>query len=368
MNSYKHTDIQQTDLFLQHQCSLVACGQGVKRGERVAISLLPGKGDIHSPVGGKVSYVDAYRITIVAENNDVVAPVNLDGLPGDDLKRKLLELGGDIPDADSVSTVIINGVDADTDVLTRQHMLTSSSGTLERGLAAITVLYTPRETVLATLPGIQLSLPEVLRSIISDQYPAGLDPMVVKAVTGKESPEDTVIIGLETVYHLGRIMETGLPVLDTMLTVNGQVKTVPIGMPVGELLRLEGDHVLDQDRIVLGGVMRGTAAVMVSQGVDRTVSAVSIVRNPTPVAMDAACVGCGECVRRCPARLDPAMLTNYAEFGMYDKAAKEHVNACFECGLCGYFCIARRPMLQYIRLAKNELAVAQRQIEEVVTS
>ena len=368
MNSYKYTDIQQTDLLLRQQCSLVTCGQSVMRGERVATSLLPGTGDIHSPVGGKVSYVDAYRMTIVAENDTLVASVNLDGLSRDDLRKKLVELGGDLPDVDTASTVIINGVDADADVLTRQYMLTSSLETLERGLATVTVLYIPGKTVLATLSGVQVSLPGVVHSTIIDQYPAGLDPMVAKAVTGSESPEGTVVIGLDTLYHLGRIMETGLPVLDTMLSVNGRVQTVPLGVPVGELLRREGDHLLNQDRIILGGIMRGAAAVMPSQGVDRSDSAVSIIRNPDPVALDAACVGCGECVRRCPARLDPAMLTNYAEFGMYDKAAEEHIDACFECGLCGYFCIARRPMLQYIRLAKNELAALQRQTREVFAS
>jgi electron transport complex protein RnfC len=100
--------------------------------------------------------------------------------------------------------------------------------------------------------------------------------------------------------------------------------------------------------------------------VDRRTSAVSLVRNPAPVAVDAACVGCGECVRRCPARLDPAMITSHAEFGQYAKAEAEAVDACFECGLCGFFCIARRPMLQYIRLAKRELAKAKAQSGEEI--
>ena len=33
---------------------------------------------------------------------------------------------------------------------------------------------------------------------------------------------------------------------------------------------------------------------------------------------------------------------------------------CLECGLCGYVCIARRPVLQYIRLAKRKLAEMER--------
>jgi electron transport complex protein RnfC len=200
--------------------------------------------------------------------------------------------------------------------------------------------------------------------VIQGAYPAGLDPLVARAATGREAPGNAVVVGLETVHHVGRIVETGLPVLETMVTVGETGRIVTLGTPVGALVDEQGETLHDGDRIVLGGVLRGRTAASPAQGVDRATTAVSLVRNPAPVAVDAACVGCGECVRRCPARLDPAMITSYAEFGQYDKARAEHVHACFECGLCGYFCIARRPMLQYIRLAKTELARSAAQIGE----
>ena len=56
------------------------------------------------------------------------------------------------------------------------------------------------------------------------------------------------------------------------------------------------------------------------------------------------------------------MLSRYAEFARYDKCVKEHIDACMECGLCGYVCLARRPVLQYIRLAKHKLALDKRAI------
>ena len=34
-----------------------------------------------------------------------------------------------------------------------------------------------------------------------------------------------------------------------------------------------------------------------------------------------------------------------------------------ECGLCGYYCIARRPMLQYMREAKEYLALEENTLQ-----
>jgi electron transport complex protein RnfC len=57
----------------------------------------------------------------------------------------------------------------------------------------------------------------------------------------------------------------------------------------------------------------------------------------------------------CSARIDPRMLSRYAEFNKYDMSRKENFHLCVDCGLCSYVCIARRPVLQYIRLAVNKL-------------
>ena len=40
-----------------------------------------------------------------------------------------------------------------------------------------------------------------------------------------------------------------------------------------------------------------------------------------------------------------------------DRTPELDIEQCFECGLCAVVCTARRPLLQYIRLAKNGLEV-----------
>ena len=43
------------------------------------------------------------------------------------------------------------------------------------------------------------------------------------------------------------------------------------------------------------------------------------------------------------------------EFELFDRTAELDIDDCFECGLCAAVCTARRPLLQYIRLAKAGL-------------
>lgn len=359
MNTRTMQTPNQVEMTLNRHCPLVTCGQEVKRGERLATASVPGKGDIHTPIPGKVVHVDPYRIRVTLNVGKTVDTVDLGDLKGNELLNTLRELGADLPEKAKVKTLIINGVDAEQGILTRSTLLADHSEALAAGVKTLSEAYTPEESFLAALKETPQGLGTLKNIAISEQYPSGLDPMVVKEATGIEAPEDAAVIGLETVFHVGRIMETGLPAMETLVTLEDTCALVPLGMAVGEILNSTGEIIQNRDRILLGGPLRGTAAASPHQGVDRSTNAVTVVSSPAPVATDAACVGCGECIRHCPARLDPSMITSYAEFGMYDKAAELHVNACFECGLCGFFCIARRPMLQYIRLAKTELAQAE---------
>ncbi|MDK2955705.1 MAG: H+/Na+-translocating ferredoxin:NAD+ oxidoreductase subunit [Desulfovibrionales bacterium] len=363
-NDTIHLDL--AELTLEGRAALVSCGQDVKRGQRIAISSSPGLGDLHSPVAGKVEHVDPFRIRIKADGEGEVEPVELNSLKGEGLLAALRELGADLPMAPSLNTLIINGVDEEQGIGSRRKMLASHQPTLERGLSAVQAIYAPAQTVLAVLKDSEHSLAGTASVEIAAKYPSGLDPLVALAATGKEAPEDALVLGLETVFQAGRIMETGLPAMETVVTCGDSQFLVAVGTPAGAILAKSGQTPKDRDRIVLGGVMRGTAASSPRQGVSKKTSAVMLVKNPTPVALDAPCVGCGQCVQHCPARIDPSMITSYAEFGMYDKAEAAHIDSCFECGICGYYCIARRPMLQYIRLAKCELAKAKAQAGEEV--
>ena len=68
------------------------------------------------------------------------------------------------------------------------------------------------------------------------------------------------------------------------------------------------------------------------------------------------CIKCGRCVDVCPMYLVPNLLGSYMETGMVEKAERTGAMDCFECGCCTYICPAKRPLVQWIRMAKGEIA------------
>jgi electron transport complex protein RnfC len=44
-----------------------------------------------------------------------------------------------------------------------------------------------------------------------------------------------------------------------------------------------------------------------------------------------------------------------SEKGLFERAEKERITDCMECGSCSYICPAQRPLLDYIRLGKSSV-------------
>ena len=53
--------------------------------------------------------------------------------------------------------------------------------------------------------------------------------------------------------------------------------------------------------------------------------------------------------------LEPYLLMTLSEKRMYERAEKERIMDCMECGSCSYICPANRPLLDYIRLGKSNV-------------
>ena len=64
------------------------------------------------------------------------------------------------------------------------------------------------------------------------------------------------------------------------------------------------------------------------------------------------CIRCGKCIDACPMKLMPNMMSIYAENELWDKTNTYSPKDCMECGCCAYVCVAGRPLVQHIKLAK----------------
>jgi electron transport complex protein RnfC len=281
----------------------------------------------------------------------------LDSLSNEELCRKLLELGVDTSRFHPTRTLIINGLNPEPGVVISELLVQGAQDTLKAGLQALERALKPGIVKLVVASGKQISLHGCTTVHASDVYPATIDALVVYAATGSERPDNVDVISVADLYRVGRVAETKLPLTETVVGVGEKVFLVSAGMPVEMLLgAAAAPHGSDQ-KVVLGGPMRGLAIYDLSVGIPKDCSAVTLVPEGVfPAVQPNPCINCGECVLVCPARIQPGMLSRYAEFGMFEDTQSRHVSACLECGMCTFVCPANRPVMQYLLLAKDQLA------------
>ena len=110
----------------------------------------------------------------------------------------------------------------------------------------------------------------------------------------------------------------------------------------------------DTGKIVSGGPMMGKAVNNTDIPVVKGTSGIILFpRNESVRAEINPCIRCSKCISACALNLEPYLLMVLAEQGLFEKAEKERITDCMECGSCSYICPARRPLLDYIRLGKS---------------
>jgi Na+-translocating ferredoxin:NAD+ oxidoreductase subunit C len=327
-----------------------------------------GLGFVHSSIDGVVEDVLADAIIIgpipaPKEGEDAAQPpvtepcAELDSLSGEELCRKLLEMGIDTSRFHASRALIINGLNPEPGVLVSEQLVKDAQETLKAGLQILERAIKPGTVKLVVANGKQITLHGCTTVHASDVYPATIDPLVVFAATGSERPDNVDVISISALYRVGIVASTKRPLTETVVSLKEKVYRVPMGMPVQDLLNSAGvEHGTDW-KLALNGPMRGEALSDLSMGIPVDCTAVTLVRDGLyPSVQPNPCINCGECVLVCPARIQPGMLSRYAEFNMFESTRSQHIDACLECGMCTFVCPANRPVMQYLLLAKKQLA------------
>ena len=342
---------------------------------RLAVHPNPGKGDKFSPIFGKITDVSERSIFIDYVEPDegllsaaaAVKKADLLAAPeqGQDLALLLKSFGLNTRSlGQDCSTLIINGLNPDPGVTWAEPMLLAHQDTIRAGLKVLRRLSPANRIILAIPKELNLHFTDIEVAHVPAHYPASINALVVKAVTGKENPEGVGIVGLHNLWSLGHVVRTGLPLTETVVTLGSLEHSgnyiVREGSLIGDLLEFAHITVHTGDTLVRGGPLRGESVDKLTRSITCGTPGVFVVEAGTipPMEGHSPCINCGACVMTCPARLSPSILSRNAEFALHDRNIEEHITSCLECGLCGYVCIARRPVLQYIRLSKYKLAQA----------
>lgn len=339
-------------------------GDQVLSGTQIAEATLPGMGDLHSSLSGVIAEVERDVITINVTGDERAQSAETIPDSGDALNEWLRQQGVNTGFLGRAATLIINAAPPEPGISIYEPLLRDYRKVVELGLDTVKKIVSPSKMFLVTAKGNQANaFPNCTVMDVPPVYPNGIDQLIIKKVTGQEvllgaRPDETVIMSVRDLYSIGRIIETGRPLTETVMTIGGQNHLIKIGTPVGHLVQEAGVSVQPGDKVVLGGIMRGTASLNLKQGIDKDTTGLVILRSGEGLQpTDNFCLGCGECEKHCPANIMPGMVSRCAEFKQFTRAEDFHIHSCIECGICGYHCKAQRPLLQYIRLAKYELAL-----------
>ncbi len=342
----------------------------VDAGTCIALHPYEGKGDLFSPIRGEITEInERYVIVNAADLGEKAAEIppsdlpdahNLENLEGPELLHALKKLGVDTAKLSrSCETLIINALNPEPGILWAEPMLATHVRNLKAGFELHQRFSLAKKVIIVVPKGMHVAYQDLEVVYVDPMYPNSVDELVIAAVTGKEKPENVGIVGLHKLWGLGRVAITHAPLMEGVITVSSKNHSgnyiIKDGTRVSDLLAHANVQVKPGDTVVVGGPLRGQSISQLDRGLDRKTQGLFVIEEGPPLKGNSACCNCGQCVLVCPARLNPHILSRYAEFALYEKCRGEYIDACLECGLCGYVCQSRRPVLQYIRLAKTKL-------------
>ncbi len=224
------------------------------------------------------------------------------------------------------------------------------------------------------------------------KYPQGAEKQLIKAALDLEVPPGklpfdvgVVVQNVATAIAIYEACRYDKPLYERVLTITGDGAANPgnvrvrIGTPIGHVIEQCGgfkgasieETELDKSevrypvfapphlvgKIILGGPMTGWAQSRLDVPVVKGTSGILIFTPEMVVKSDyLACVRCAKCVEHCPMFLYPNYIGTYAETGRFEKSADWGAMDCFECGICVYVCPSNRPIVQFVRETKKQIA------------
>jgi len=200
-------------------------------------------------------------------------------------------------------------------------------------------------------------------------YPQGAERQLIYALTGRIVPAGglpmdvgVLVQNVGTAYAVRDAVSRNRPLVERVVCVTGRGVTAPknvlarIGTTFGDLIAFCGGRKPDAGKVIGGGPMMGVAQYSLDAPVTKGTSGIVVLKqDEVGQFVGDACIRCGRCVRACPMRLNPSVLSIFSERLRFEDAGEHHVLDCIECGCCAYLCPSRRPMVHHFRRAKAEV-------------
>ncbi len=390
--------------------ALVKKKQEVREGEVIA-TVEKGLGaPIHSSVTGTVKAIETWphptmvRCDAIVIDRDPEAPpreyetVDWRKLSREQCLGKIKEagivgLGGagfpthvklTPPPSAKVDTLILNGAECEPYLTTDHRLMLDYPDKIVEGAKILLKVLGVKKCII----GIELNKADAINAMTkaaqaaaaSDnvevsvqgmevKYPQGSEKQLIyalteRAVPGGGLPFDVGVIvqNISTTFAAYEAVSLDKPLYEKVVTVSGRAikRQANLKVKVGTLLSDVVDHLGGTTdkllKIVSGGPMMGFAMSTLDVPVTKTTSGVLLLDDTeTDLSPYGPCIHCGWCMKACPMGLAPKEVGIYVEAGKGGDTEKFGIFDCFECGCCAYVCPSKRPMVQFVRLAKMQV-------------
>jgi len=388
---------------------LVQVGDEVKKGQKIA----EGKGfvtaPIHASVSGKVIAIENrphpggnFVNCIVIENDfketwaDTVKPnPHPEELTPEEIRKIIFEAGivgmggATFPahvklapvEGKKADYIILNGVECEPYITADHRLMVEKPERVIAGLTYILKSTGCEKGIIAieeNKPDAVILFKRLLAQnkrirvqVLKEKYPQGSEKHLIYACTNREVPVGGLPLDAGVIVHnvgtaaaIADAVELGIPLIQRVLTLSGDCIKNPanflvrLGTLFSDLIAESGGYTGEVEKIIAGGLMMGktvfTADVPVIKG---SSGIVVLKKTAAKKEKEYNCVRCGKCVDACPLFLEPTTLVKLAKRNLWQEAEKNNALSCIECGSCVYVCPARIPLVQYIRRAKQAIAV-----------
>ncbi|MFQ1964823.1 electron transport complex subunit RsxC [Aeromonas veronii] len=284
--------------------------------------------------------------------------------------------------------LIVNGLECEPYITTDDRLMQQYADEIMDGIRVLKHLLKPK----LTLIGVEDNKPEaiteltrhatdedVLVKTVPTKYPSGGAKQTIELLTGRQVPKGgravdigIMVLNVATVFAIKRAIIDGEPLIERIVTLTGDSFKKPgnawvrLGTPVRWLLQRFELQPEAEQRVIMGGPMMGFT---LPHAMVPVVKATNCLLAPTLAELPAPgpeqpCIRCSACADACPATLLPQELYWYSRAKEYDKAEKLNLMDCIECGACAWVCPSEIPLVQYYKIAKDDIREARAEAEK----
>ena len=387
---------------------LVVLGQEVKKGEKIGEAAGFVSAPVHASISGKVTAIgnfphslgmDVTSIVIEGDGKDdwisglketpdyqVLNPAELKKMVQD---AGIVGMGGATfptfvklspPKEKPIDVVILNGAECEPYLTSDHRLMLDRPREIIEGLKILMNILGVKKGYV----GIEANKPDAIEAMkkaaagspdiqvwpIKVKYPQGAEKMLIKAIVNRTVPAGglpmdigVVVQNVGTADAIYTAVRYGKPLIERYVTVTGRGVKEPknfvarIGTPFSQLIEEAGGLTESAAKVISGGPMMGMSQFTLDVPVIKGTSGILVLpESEVSVKSYGPCIRCGRCIDACPMMLQPSLIGLFIEKGHYQDAKDYNLMDCFECGSCTFVCPANRPMVQWVKKAKKELA------------